>query len=1803
MAITTLPKPASNSESLKASLLALEPRIMLDGAAVVTGADVLTEPVDPQQTEAAPDASTTDHESTSTQHSQDSLVASLATLDSPSDRREIVFIDTSVEDYQTLMSGIDPNAEVVLLDSTRDGIKQIADILQGRTGFDAIHVVSHGSQGELQLGTATLTLESMNGEYADELGVVGQALNDSADWLIYGCNFGEGETGQAAATRLAKLTGADVAASSDLTGSATLGGDWDLEVTTGEIETTVVVSTQAQLLFTGILADGDTTTSFQEGSDSYASTQDTYIDESSPSSSFGSNTTATVDADTGSGNDAQALIRFDNIMGTGSGQVPSGATIISARLELNVSDASASGATIGLHRMLTTWTESSTWNSLTNGVQTDGSDASATADATVADPTATGTIILDGLESTVQAWADGSATNYGWVLTNDNADGWSFNSSENGTTSLRPKLIVEYSTSGGDTTTGLTGQWDFDADANDSSGNSYNGTLTNGASIDTTDITDKVGAGKLSLDGSNDYVDLSSHVSNFSGLTEGTIAGWVNLTTTGTHTILDSSDLTDTNSYINLAINNGSLEFDIRENGTTLLFVTTDAKVHDGAWHHVAVTVDTSGNSFYIDGNKIADADLTYSTGSSATSMFFDDVNDLDSMNIGRNEDSGGGNWYFDGLLDEVRVYNRALTVADIAALAAEAPVAANDSATTTKDTAVNINLTSNDSDLDSETITILDVGNPTNGTVVNNEDGTVTYTPTTSYIGTDSFTYLTADLDDTVSYWRLDGSGTDAVASNDGTLTGTTTVAGVYGNALSFDEVDDKVQISDFDINNDFSFSFKFKIDDHTGTEYQYLYSHGTNGTQNSFNIFLGEASNAVTADRGVLNVRFHDSNDNTGDGALDADINHLIGDGQWHTFTMTVAAGEGTKVFVDGILQDSDSRGGDSFNPTTDLYLGAREDLDADRFFGGSLDSVQLFNRALSAEEVSDVHTGGSSLGTVNVLVNDPPVNSVPGAQVVNKDTTLTFNTLNGNLISISDGDAGSDPLRVTLTATNGTMTLSQTTGLTFTTGDGTSDATMVFEGTLANINAALDGLTFLGTSDYNGSANIQLTTDDLTMTSLNEDTDLVGYYTFDNTGDLGNDDSTAGSNDGTVNGAVTNSDATRGNVLELDGVNDNIQITGLMGSPADVTLAAWVNFDSGASEGEVISIGDYVAIRVDESGGRGVQAFFYDGSSWHVIDSGTYIAGTGWHHVAYVFDDTANTQTLYIDGIAVMTGSRTESISYSGEGSNTFIGQNGNASNRYFDGKIDDARIFDRALTVTEIQNLAFEPVSIDTDNISITINAANDEPTISNLSGDALGYSEGDGAIVIDQSTAAAVSDVDSADFDTGTLTVSFISGSDAAEDVLSIRDQGVGASNITVSGSTVSYGGTQIGTFTGGSSGTDLVITLDTNADPTGITALVQNITYENTDTSSATLGARTVRFVLTDGDGGTSANYDTTVTVSDSNADPVITSNGGGASTSVSVAEGATAVTTVTATDADLDTLTYSILGGADAGRFSINSSSGALAFSAAPDFESPLDANTDNVYEVQVQVSDGNGGTDTQTINVTVTNVVEAPPPPPPPDPEPDPPPEEPPAEENTIEAEQDLNSEAATVFGPPAENGSRRTEEQERSSDSKERQFQTIGANSSGSGSESQFQDEVLSPLALQAIQGNLPTGLNFFEFQHSTPSGDQYFPFALELDQLSDQLKAAPSPTLELVESVLPRVATGTGITFSAGYLLWLLRSGSFFTTMLTAVNSVRNFDPLPVLTGAGSVEDAAAELAAESQEFKGIDNILDKTPPSS
>lgn len=273
-------------------------------------------------------------------------------------------------------------------------------------------------------------------------------------------------------------------------------------------------------------------------------------------------------------------------------------------------------------------------------------------------------------------------------------------------------------------------------------------------------------------------------------------------------------------------------------------------------------------------------------------------------------------------------------------------------------------------------------------------------------------------------------------------------------------------------------------------------------------------------------------------------------------------------------------------------------------------------------------------------------------------------------------------------------------------------------------------------------------------------------------------------------------------------------------------------------------------------------------------------------------------------------------------------------------------------------------------------SISVLAVNDAPTITNLAGDTLNYTTGTGPRVIEQSTDAAAFDADSIDFDSGNLTVIIVSGGNPLEDVLSIRDQGSGAGQIGFDGLNVSFGGTPIGTVAGGLLGAPLIVTFNASANPAAASALLQNITYENANVLTPTTGLHTIRFTMDDGDGGTSLNHDTAVNVNTGNTAPTITS-----SSTPTAAENSTLAVALTASDPEAppQIVTFNITGGADQSLFSINGSN-ELVFSAAPDFESPADADANSVYEVEVTADDGNGGTDIQTVSVTVTNVNEAP-------------------------------------------------------------------------------------------------------------------------------------------------------------------------------------------------------------------------------
>ena len=156
--------------------------------------------------------------------------------------QEILFVDPAVKHDFRPKNAESSDVEVNVLDARRDGIQQITECLSSRINISAIHVLSHGAPGQVYIGTSVLNSTSLK-KYRQALSTWGEALTQDGDILLYGCTVAQGNEGIELVDRIAQLTGADVAASTDDTGAAELSGDWILEYQTGFIEADLRLNT------------------------------------------------------------------------------------------------------------------------------------------------------------------------------------------------------------------------------------------------------------------------------------------------------------------------------------------------------------------------------------------------------------------------------------------------------------------------------------------------------------------------------------------------------------------------------------------------------------------------------------------------------------------------------------------------------------------------------------------------------------------------------------------------------------------------------------------------------------------------------------------------------------------------------------------------------------------------------------------------------------------------------------------------------------------------------------------------------------------------------------------------------------------------------------------------------------------------------------------------------------------------------------------------------------------------------------------------------------------------------------------------------------------------------------------------------------------------------------------------------------------------------------------------------------------------------------------------------------------------
>jgi VCBS repeat-containing protein len=166
---------------------------------------------------------------------------------------EIVFIDRNVDDLDTLLAGIRPDVEAIVLSNDEPAPRQMVRAMQGREGLEAIHVIAHGRAGEVRFGAGALSLKSLVG-HAAELGAIGRALANDGELLLWSCDTAADARGSAFLEALESVTGVKVRAATGVIGSQLRGGKWQLDIGSGKEAVGTPLTADGVAGYAGILA-------------------------------------------------------------------------------------------------------------------------------------------------------------------------------------------------------------------------------------------------------------------------------------------------------------------------------------------------------------------------------------------------------------------------------------------------------------------------------------------------------------------------------------------------------------------------------------------------------------------------------------------------------------------------------------------------------------------------------------------------------------------------------------------------------------------------------------------------------------------------------------------------------------------------------------------------------------------------------------------------------------------------------------------------------------------------------------------------------------------------------------------------------------------------------------------------------------------------------------------------------------------------------------------------------------------------------------------------------------------------------------------------------------------------------------------------------------------------------------------------------------------------------------------------------------------------------------------------------------
>jgi len=1037
---------------------------------------------------------------------------------------------------------------------------------------------------------------------------------------------------------------------------------------------------------------------------------------------------------------------------------------------------------------------------------------------------------------------------------------------------------------------------------------SYDGTFIG----DATTIIDPIRGEVLSLDGDGDYVRSSDPHTVSQSVT---MATWVNVSGIDT----DGATYVEAGGYgiwtAQASTYSGGVQAFISTGGGTYQTIGTTESIVGTGWRHLAMTHDSSTQilSLYLDGQLIAQQGTTGSIiGNWPIHVGGHSVRDRDTT----------------GLIDDTRIYNRALSIDEILALAGDASETTGDVSITvlpvndapTLATIENTPLSYTENDAPASITGTLSIGDIDDTqienatvTISNNYVSTEDVLTFTSQFGiTGSFVSATGTLNlsgqallseyetvlrsvayentsdnpstttRSVSFTVNDGDinsnqqtrNIELTAVNDAPVLSTIEAApafytenntpiGITGNLAVNDSDDTDIESAAVSISNNFAVG---------EDELLFIDQLGITGNFNSTTGVLILTGTAPLADyeTAIHTIAYHNTSDNPS--PLNRTISFVVNDGDINSnqlsrdidFTVVndapiVASVETAPAnYIENTapitisntvsVTDPDNATLDSarisitgnFNSSEDMLgfvnqngiIGSYDNTTGVLMLGGtsSTTNYQAALRSITYENTSD--TPVTLPRTVEFLVNDGALDSTtvnrnieiinvadlditaPAAIVINEDTSIAFT--GGDIIQIDDGLSTNNLVQVTFDVANGALTLSSFTGVTLVQGSNGSSG-FTIQGAESDVNAALSSMSYAPDPNYNGADNLNL--------QLSFATDEEAYYTFEG-GNALDQSASAISHDGVfIGNATTTIDATRGEVLSVDGDGDFIQVPTTFGSPGSITMATWVNVTGidtgGGTYVEGAGFGIWTAPFGPYNGG--IQTFINIGTEFQSIGTTENIIGTGWRHLATTHDSSSQTLSLYLDGELV--AQRLTSGPNVGAGLLHIGGHN--SLDRDVTGLIDDTRVYTRALSNEEIATLA-KDANNTSENVPITVLPVNDAPVLATIEAAPVFYTENNPATGITGNL--SVSDIDDTLIDSATITISnnFISG----EDVLTFTSQ------FGITGSFDSSTGTL------NLSGQALLSEYET---------VLHSVAYHNTSDNPSTL-TRSVSFVVSDGD-------------------------------------------------------------------------------------------------------------------------------------------------------------------------------------------------------------------------------------------------------------------------------------------------------------------------------------------------------------